>query len=198
MLIFFGFYWITAEQSRPKAKIKVAARSTGAKALVIANWSSPFDVLYLVGRYNVDKFLLPVVENKAADPSPKQGMKVARVQVIGVRSVGFFRAMMATGYPPAVAQPGRKYLSLEQGFDTARTAAAVFPEARLMHMALLPALTRRRARHRTIAASCALRTSRSARAHVRACGSSASGTHGRCTCTTRVPIQCTDMTRLPH
>ncbi|KAH9940576.1 hypothetical protein B0H21DRAFT_878319 [Amylocystis lapponica] len=156
-LLLLGLWWIPVEMvTRKRGRgTKVAEKwNPGAGDLIVSNWASSIEILWLAFRFN-PTFVLPVcsaadlrlTSSQSSVPiSRKPGRRTGtgsaaissstartptpRVPIQGFRQVSLLSMLRATGEIPLAVQPGseEELLSLEQIRSSADRPVVVFPE----------------------------------------------------------------------
>ncbi|KAI0036039.1 hypothetical protein K488DRAFT_41979 [Vararia minispora EC-137] len=153
-LLFLGLAWIPTEQfTRKRGQVLRLAQSNepfrpGPGDLIVSNWISWIEILYLAFRFN-PVFVLPVVSTvektftsssssvqtpgrrtgtgSAAISGPSIRSTVERIPVIGFQRVSLFSMVTFTGNVPSGGETG-SIKTLEEICRYARSPVAVFPE----------------------------------------------------------------------
>ncbi|KAI0650649.1 hypothetical protein C8Q79DRAFT_397753 [Trametes meyenii] len=153
-LFLTGLYWIPVEvvqRKRGRAAPTHEKWNPGAGDLIVSNWGSWIELLWLAFRFN-PVFVLPVAETldlpsletnvstpisrtpgrrtgtgSAAISSPSSRVPTARIPIVGFRHVSLLSMVAATGRPPLAAD-GSKVESLEAIRSKADRPVVVFPE----------------------------------------------------------------------
>ncbi|KAN0127465.1 hypothetical protein V8E53_014677 [Lactarius tabidus] len=148
-LLILGVWWIPVEQvSRKRGRSSESNGSwrPGAGDLIVSNWSSWIEILWLAFRFN-PIFVLPIsstpVEQPDASPETRvTGRKTGtgsaaisspvrhasrRADIVGFRKTSLLRMIMSTGNTPLDASSGN-YSSLEEIRRKATRPLVVFPE----------------------------------------------------------------------
>ncbi|KAI0776019.1 hypothetical protein BD413DRAFT_469414 [Trametes elegans] len=154
-LLLVGLYWIPVEVVQKKrGRIAPASDKWNPRAgdLIVSNWASWVEVLWLAFRWN-PIFVLPVCETldlpaprqssspisrtpgrrtgtgSAAISSPAARVPTTRIPIVGFRRVSLFSIIAATGKPPVSQDTAsHKAESLEAIRSRADRPVVVFPE----------------------------------------------------------------------
>ncbi|KAI0750902.1 hypothetical protein C8Q80DRAFT_1229936 [Daedaleopsis nitida] len=155
-LLLAGVYWIPVDvvaRKRTRNTPKKEAWSPSAGDLIVSNWASWIEILWLAFRFN-PIFLIPVCETldllpstpekstpisrtpgrrtgtgSAAISSPTSRTPTQRVPIVGFRRVGLLSIISSTGHLPLIAGPSSaKPQSLEEIRSRADRPVVVFPE----------------------------------------------------------------------
>jgi len=156
VLLILGLPWIPVETvSRKRGRGSNAPEpwSPGAGDIIVSNWASTVEILWLAFRYN-PTFVLPVYSasdfpepsarvsspvartpgrrtgtGSAAISSPAARAPTPRVPIAGFKQVPLFGILRATGHVPDATQPGSPGIkSLEEIRSKSDRPVVVFPE----------------------------------------------------------------------